>query len=268
MSQHVSRPVIGVSAYVEPVDRSVWVQQHSAVLPHRYVDHIERAGAIAVILPPRHDADDHMADAVLARLDGLVIAGGADVEAVHYDAEPHPTSQAPRADRDAWELALSRVSDERELPVLGICRGMQVMAVAAGAALVQHVPDVVGHEAHLPRPGEYSSHHATPVPGTRLAELLGTGTLAVPTYHHQAVEPDSLGDTAYQPSAWHEDGTLEAMEDPSAPFRLAVQWHPEAGEDTRLFDALVVAAREQAERGEWGARARGLGVDGAAAERG
>lgn len=258
MSQHASRPVIGVSAYVEPVDRSVWVQQHSAVLPYRYVDHIERAGAIAVILPPRHDADDDMADAVLARLDGLVIAGGADVEAVHYDAEPHPTSQAPRADRDAWELALSRMSDERDLPVLGICRGMQVMAVAAGAALVQHVPDVVGHEAHLPRPGEYSLHHATPVAGTLLAELLGTDPLEVPTYHHQAVHPESLEGTVYRPSAWHADGTLEAMEDPTAGFRIAVQWHPEAGDDGRLFEALVAAATG---RRASDARSSGAGMD-------
>jgi putative glutamine amidotransferase len=228
------------------------------VLPYRYVDHIERAGAIAVILPPRHDADDDMADAVLARLDGLVIAGGADVEAVHYDAEPHPTSQAPRADRDAWELALSRMSDERDLPVLGICRGMQVMAVAAGAALVQHVPDVVGHEAHLPRPGEYSSHHATPVAGTRLAELLGTDPLAVPTYHHQAVHPESLEGTVYRPSAWHADGTLEAMEDPTAGFRIAVQWHPEAGDDGRLFEALVAAATG---RRASDARSSGAGMD-------
>jgi len=242
MSENASRPVIGVSAYVEPVDRSVWVQQPSAVLPHRYVDHLERAGAIAVILPPRHDADDDMARAVLDRLDGLVIAGGADVESVHYDAEPHPTSQAPRADRDAWELALSRVSESLDLPVLGICRGMQVMAVAAGGDLVQHVPDVVGHDAHCPRPGEYATHHATPVEGTRLAGLLGTEELDVPTYHHQAVRPQSLEGTAYRPAAWHADGTLEAMEDPASGFRLAVQWHPEAGDDGRLFDALVAAA--------------------------
>lgn len=242
MRRHTSRPVIGVSAYVEPVDRSVWVQQHSAVLPHRYVDHLERAGAIAVILPPRHDADDEMADAVLARLDGLVIAGGADIEAVHYDAEPHPTSQPPRADRDAWELALARVSAQRDLPVLGICRGMQVMAVAAGATLEQHLPDLVGHDAHCPRPGEYTSHHVAPSAGTTLAVVLGTSPIDVPTYHHQAVRPESLEVTAYRPSAWHADGTLEAMEDPTSAFRLAVQWHPEAGEDGRLFEALVGAA--------------------------
>ena len=243
-----SKPVIGVSCYVEDVDRSVWVQQPSVVLPHRYVDHLERAGAIVVVLPPRHDADDVMADAVLSRLDGLVIAGGADVEASRYDATPHPTSQTPRPSRDSWELALARVSGERDLPLLGICRGMQIMAVAAGAALVQHLPDVVGHEAHCPRPGEYSSHHARPVAGTRLARILGTDELSVPTYHHQAVQQETLGTTAYQPAAWHADGTLEAMEDPAAAFRIAVQWHPEAGDDTRIFEALVAAARSQGGR--------------------
>ena len=272
MSVNASRPVIGVSAYVEDVDRSVWVQQHSVVLPHRYIDHLERAGAIAVVLPPRFDADDDMADAVLSRLDGLVIAGGADVEASRYDAPPHPTSQPPRPNRDSWELALARVSDERDLPLLGICRGMQVMAVAAGAGLLQHLPDVVGHEAHCPRPGEYSSHHATPVPGTRLAGMLGTAELSVPTYHHQAVQPETLGDTAYVPSAWHADGTLEAMEVAEARFRIAVQWHPEAGNDTRLFEALVAAAREAVPSpdGDAGAgpRARGLGTGGARPRRG
>lgn len=235
-------PVIGISCYVEDVDRSLWRAQRSAVLPHRYVDHLERAGAVAVVLPPRHDADDELATAVLDRLDGLVIAGGADVEAARYDADPHPTAQQPRPDRDEWELALARVSARRDLPVLGICRGMQVMAVEAGGVLDQHLPDVVGHESHSPSPGEYSSHHATPVEGTGLAALLGTEPLDVPTYHHQGVRPESLRHTAYRPAAWHEDGTLEAMEDPSSGFRLAVQWHPEAGDDPRLFDALVAAA--------------------------
>jgi len=235
-------PVIGVSCYVEDVDRSPWRRQRSAVLPHRYVEQLERAGAVAVVLPPRPDADDDLAAAVLGRLDGLVIAGGADVEAARYDHQPHPTSQAPRPDRDAWELALARVSAALDLPVLGVCRGMQVMAVEAGGVLDQHLPDVVGHDAHCPSPGEYTSHRATPVPGTRLAALLGTEPLDVPTYHHQAVRPQSLDATPYRPSAWHADGTLEGMEDPAAGFRLAVQWHPEAGADGRLFDALVAAA--------------------------
>jgi putative glutamine amidotransferase len=252
-------PVIGVSCYVEDVDRSPWRAQRSAVRPHRYVDQLERAGAVVVVLPPRPDADDALAAAVLSRVDGLVIAGGADVQADRYDAEPHPTSQTPRPDRDEWELALARVSAALDLPVLGVCRGMQVMAVEAGAVLDQHLPDVVGHDAHCPRPGEYTSHHATPVAGTRLAALLGTEALAVPTYHHQAVRPESLADTAYRPSAWHADGTLEAMEDPASDFRLAVQWHPEAGDDGRLFEALVAAA---AGRHASDARSPVVGIDG------
>ncbi len=236
------RPVIGVTCYVEDVDRHPWTAQRSVVLPHRYVDHLQRAGALAVVLPPRPDADDDLALAVLERLDGLVIAGGADVEAGRYGAPPHSTSQAPRPDRDAWELALARVSAAIDLPVLGVCRGMQVMAVEAGGVLDQHLPDVVGHDAHCPRPGEYTSHHATPVAGTRLADLLGSDPLDVPTYHHQAVLPASLEGTAYRLSAWHADGTLEGMEDPTSGFRLAVQWHPEAGDDGRLFEALVAAA--------------------------
>ncbi|HSF98689.1 MAG TPA: gamma-glutamyl-gamma-aminobutyrate hydrolase family protein [Ornithinibacter sp.] len=245
----VDRPVIGVSCYVEAVDRTPWSAQRSAVLPHGYVDHLERAGALVVVLPPRPDADDDLAATVLARLDGLVIAGGADVEAQRYAAPPHPTSQDHRPDRDAWELALARVSQERRMPVLGICRGMQVMAVAAGGLLEQHLPDAVGHEAHCPQPGTYSSHSVTPVEGSRLAAILGGEPLDVLTYHHQAVRPQSLEGTAYRASAWHADGTLEGMEDPASAFRVAVQWHPEAGDDPRLFDALVASARQRGVRG-------------------
>ena len=117
------------------------------------------------------------------------------------------------------------------------------MAVASGGRLEQHVPDRVGHESHNPKPGEYASHHATPVEGTRLAAILGTDPLQVPTYHHQAVEAETLEGSGWRASAWHADGTLEAMEDASTTFRVAVQWHPEAGDDQRLFDALVDAAR-------------------------
>ena len=235
----VDRPVIGVSCYVEDVDRAPWVAQRSAVLPHGYV----------VVLPPRPDADDDLAAAVLARLDGLVIAGGADVEAARYGAPPHITSQDPRPDRDAWELALARVSKVARMPVLGICRGMQVMAVAGGAALEQHLPDVVGNDEHCPAPGVYAHHLVTPVSGTRLAGILGDGPLDVPTYHHQAVRPSSLEGTGYRAAAWHDDGTLEAMEDPASLFRVAVQWHPEAGADPRLFDELVASARQGGDRG-------------------
>ncbi len=237
------RPVIGVSCYVERVDRAPWVGQWSAVLPHGYVEHIEGAGGLAVILPPRLDADDAMAREVLKRLDGVIIAGGADVEASRYAVRSHPTSQSPRPDRDSWELALTLVAIERDLPLLGICRGMQIMAVAAGGRLEQHIPERTGTDEHSPMLGAHARHPVTCVEGTGLGAILGTEELSVPTYHHQAVQPESLADTAYRLSAWHADGTLEGMEDPAGRFRLAVQWHPEAGEDPRLFDALIAACQ-------------------------
>ena len=230
-----TRPVIGVTSYVEAVTRSVWAGQRSTVLPHAYAAHIERAGGIAVILPPRLDADDALVEELLARLDGVIIAGGADVEPSRYAAVRDSRVQSPRPDRDTFELAVARVTARTRLPLLGICRGMQVMAVAAGGELEQHVPDRVGHEAHNPAPGVYASHHVAPVEGTRLASILGTDLLDVPTYHHQAVRTHP----GYDAAAWHEDGTLEAMEDAAYPFRLAVQWHPEAGKDGRLFDAFL-----------------------------
>lgn len=239
------RPVIGISCYVEEVDRIPWRAQRSAVLPQMYVEHVQAAGGIAVVLPPREDVDPEMARAVLARLDGLMIAGGADVESSRYAAQPHSTAQAPRRDRDAWEIALADAADDLDLPTLGICRGMQVLAVAAGGAIEQHLPDRVGHDAHLPTPGTYAAHPVSVVPGTTLASLLGEADLDVPTYHHQGVDAGSLDHTAYLISAWHADGTPEAMEKPESRFRLAVQWHPEAGPDGRLFDALVTAARER-----------------------
>lgn len=235
-------PVIGISSYLEPVDRSPWVAQRSAVLPHDYVRQVEQAGGLAVLLPPRLDAGERLAVEVLERVDGVIVSGGADVEASRYGAEPHPTSQSPRPDRDTWEIALVRAAIARDVPLLGICRGMQVMAVEAGGTLEQHVPDRVGNDEHSPAPGRYASHVVATVAGTQLAHLLGEQPLTVPTHHHQAVRSGSLSGTAYIPAAWHADGTLEAMEDPSGRFRLAVQWHPEVGEDPRLFEALIAVA--------------------------
>jgi len=237
-----SRPVIGISCYVESIDRPPWTGQPSAVLPRMYLEHVTRAGGIPVILPPGDPMDAEPADAlargVLARVDGLILAGGADVEASRYAALPHPTAQAPRPDRDAWELALARVSAELDLPTLGVCRGMQVMAVAAGGSLDQHLPESVGTDVHLPAPGVWTRHIVTAVAGTRVAGILGTEPIDGPTYHHQGVATCP----GYLPAAWAPDGVLEAMEDPRGCFRLAVQWHPEAGEDGRLFEALIAAA--------------------------
>jgi len=235
------RPVIGITAYVERASWGRWVDVPGALVPHRYVGRVEDAGGIAVVVPPRPDADDGVAQELLARLDGVILAGGVDVAPELYADERHASVQASRPDRDTTELALARATAALDVPLLGICRGMQVMAVAAGGVLEQHLPDRVGHDLHSPAPATYGNHHVSTVPGTRLADILGAAA-DVPSYHHQSV----LTHPGYEPSAWAEDGTLEGMEDPSAAFRVAVQWHPEVGTDTRLFRALVEAARTYA----------------------
>jgi putative glutamine amidotransferase len=236
MDANSSRPIIGITCYVEEVVRGVWESMPHALLPYNYVTKIERAGGIAVLIPPRADADAEMARAVVSRLDGLMLAGGADVEPQRYAAQPHPSVQQARPDRDAFELALAEVTRRWDTPVLGICRGMQVMAVAAGGALVQHLPDLVGHDEHSPAPGVYGSHSVRTVDGTTVSAVLGQ-QVDIPSYHHQSVSSHP----GYLSAAWAEDGTLEAMEHPESRFRLAVQWHPEAGEDDRLFSAFVRA---------------------------
>jgi putative glutamine amidotransferase len=236
MTSH-RRPVIGISCYVELATRGSWVDVPSALLPYAYVEKVERAGGVALLIPPRPDADDAMAAEILERLDGLVIAGGADVEPRRYGARRHPFVQAPRPDRDSLELALARASRPSGTPLLGICRGMQVMAVAEGGTLVQHLPDVLGNDSHAPVVAGYGRHEVHLVPGTRIAEILGAD-LDVPTHHHQAVATFA----GLEPAAWAADRTLEALEDRSGSFRLGVQWHPEVSDDPRLFEALVAAA--------------------------
>ncbi|GGP59694.1 gamma-glutamyl-gamma-aminobutyrate hydrolase family protein [Streptomyces griseoincarnatus] len=223
------RPLIGISTYAESGVRwGVW-QLDAALLPAGYPRLVQRAGGLAAMLPP--DAPEHAAAAV-ARLDGLVIAGGPDVEPVHYGAEPEPRTGPPARARDAWELALIRAALERGVPLLGICRGMQLLNVALGGTLVQHI------DGHAEVPGVFGRHPVKPVPGTRYAEAVPEET-SVPTYHHQAA--DRLG-TGLIPSAYAEDGTVEAVERPDGPWVVGVQWHPEMGEDERVVRALITAA--------------------------
>jgi putative glutamine amidotransferase len=226
------RPLIGISTYREQARWGVW-DQPADLLPVGYARSIERAGGVPVLLPP---SDPGGATSVMARLDGLVVAGGADVDPSRYDATPHARTTAWREDRDAWELALLAAAPAA-LPVLGICRGMQVMAVHAGGTLDQHLPELVGGDAHSPRPGTFGDVDVDVLPGTRLARAIGDKG-RVRCHHHQAVR----GHPGFVPSARAADGTLEAMEDPSHPFRLAVQWHPETTDDAGLFRALVAAA--------------------------
>lgn len=233
------RPVIAITAYVGPASWSAWRDKPAAVVPHAYVRHVAAAGGTAVLLPPLPDGstEDDARD-VLSRVDGLIIAGGVDVGSARYGREPHALTQLPRPDRDESELLLARVTGEEGVPLLGVCRGMQVMAVAAGGILEQHLPDRLGTTYHAPGRGYYGSHPVSIAAGSRLHEMLGD-RVTVATYHHQGVA-DTPG---YRSCAWADDGVLEAFEDPGAPFRIGVQWHPEAGDDPRLFEYLVEAAR-------------------------
>ncbi|MER6632020.1 gamma-glutamyl-gamma-aminobutyrate hydrolase family protein [Streptomyces sp. NPDC000987] len=224
------RPLIGVSTYLETGARwGVW-ELEAALLPAGYPRLVQRAGGLAAMLPP--DAPEHAAAAV-ARLDGLVIAGGPDVEPVRYGAEPDPRTGPPSRARDAWELALIEAALAARLPLLGICRGMQLLNVALGGTLVQHL------DGHAEVVGVFGTHPVKPVPGTLYAAAVPEET-SVPSYHHQCV--DRLG-AGLVPSAYAADGTVEALELPTADgWVLGVQWHPEMGEDPRVMRALVEAA--------------------------
>jgi len=233
----VAVPLIGISTYLEPSVRwGVW-DLPAAVLPAGYHRLVQRAGGTAALLPPD---DPDRAAAVVGRLDGLVIAGGPDVEPARYGAEPHPRTGPAHRERDAWELALIEAALAAGTPLLGICRGMQLLNVALGGTLTQHLPDTVGHDGHTGTPGVFGRHLVTPVAGTRLGALLAEAT-AVPAYHHQALDRLGRGLLA---CAYAEDGTPEAVEPEAGDgFVMAVQWHPEAGDDLRIMTALVAAAR-------------------------
>ncbi|MGW0760237.1 gamma-glutamyl-gamma-aminobutyrate hydrolase family protein [Streptomyces sp. NPDC002814] len=223
------RPLIGISTYLEAGARwGVW-ELEAALLPAGYPRLVQAAGGLAVMLPPDEPS---LAAAAVARLDGLVIAGGPDVEPVRYGAERDALTGPPARARDAWELALIEAALEASVPLLGICRGMQLLNVALGGTLVQHL------DGHAEVVGVFGRHSVKPVPGTLYADVVPEET-AVPTYHHQAV--DRLG-AGLVVSAHAGDGTVEAVELPSGGWVLGVQWHPEMGEDLRVMQALVRAA--------------------------
>jgi len=228
-------PIIGITSSVEQVRWGVW-DTMATLLPHRYVDAITRAGGRPIVLPPSVEAVERTLDA----LEGLLLSGGADISPDRYGEAPHPQTTGIRPDRDAAELALFAGAMARGLPVLGVCRGMQLMVVACGGRLHQHLPDAVGHDGHRPAPGRYGDHLVTTAAGSRLRKLLGE-RVDVRSYHHQGIA--ETGDRLI-PTAWAEDGTVEAVEQPDRRFALGVLWHPEAGEDLRLFLALVAAAIE------------------------
>jgi putative glutamine amidotransferase len=235
MSPRSERPVVGISTYREKAAWGVW-DTLADVLHAQYADAVLAAGGVPVLLPPAAATDD-VARSVVARIDALVVSGGADVDPGRYGAEPHRRSSGWREDRDAWETALLRTADESGLPTLGVCRGMQLMAVAAGGSLHQHTPDLVGHEEHSPGGASFGSTGVRTAEGSRLRAVVGE-LVDVGCHHHQSVETHP----GFEPVAWAVDGSLEAMERPGPRFCVGVQWHPEVGTDHTLFAALVAAA--------------------------
>jgi len=231
----MSRPVIGITTYVTPAKWSYW-DVEAALVPATYVQSIERAGGRPVLVPPSEEAVEETLDA----LNGILFSGGSDLDPELYDQEPHDETFGVHPERDRAELHLLEAALARDMPVLAVCRGSQVLNVARGGDLVQHLPDVVGDEKHKHTPGTFADHDVTLKDGTRLATLLGDRA-PVKSHHHQGFGRIGEG---LRIAAHAEDGTIEAVEDPDRRFALGVLWHPEAGEDLRLFEELVRQAED------------------------
>ncbi|MGH3595759.1 MAG: gamma-glutamyl-gamma-aminobutyrate hydrolase family protein [Mycobacterium sp.] len=234
-------PVIGMTTYLDQAQTGIW-DVRASFLPAAYFQGVTAAGGVALLLPPQ-PVDADIAERVLEGLDGLVITGGKDVDPAAYGQTPHQATDEPGGQRDAWEFTLLGAALKRQLPVLGICRGAQVLNVALGGTLHQHLPDVIGHGGHRAGKAVFTTLPVRTVPGTRLATLVGASVDAQ-CYHHQGIA--ELGEGLIV-SAWDADGVVEALELPGDGFVLAVQWHPEESlDDLRLFAAIVAAARSYA----------------------
>lgn len=229
-----SRPVIGITTYLTTARWSYW-ELPAALIPASYVRSVARAGGVPLLVPPSSsDGFEEILDA----LDGLVFSGGSDLDPELYGEDAHPETTGVIRERDDFELALMKAALDRDLPVLAICRGSQVLNVALGGGIEQHVPDRVGNDAHKEIPGVFAEHDVDVTAGTRLASIVGART-NVKSHHHQSFT--GLG-SQLQVTAHAEDGTPEGLEDPTRRFTLGVLWHPEEGEDLALFEALVAEA--------------------------
>jgi gamma-glutamyl-gamma-aminobutyrate hydrolase PuuD len=238
------KPLIALTTYRERAAWGVW-NEPADLLPASYADEVTEAGGIPVLVPPAVPDAREAAEAVLDGVHGVVLAGGADVDPARYGAHRNPHTGPARENRDAWELDLARAALERDVPLFAICRGMQVLNVALGGSLVQHLPDAVGHDEHCPTVGVHGRHEVRTEPQTRLHAILGDNAL-VATYHHQAVA--RLG-SGLRPTAWAGDDTVEAVERDGR-WILGVQWHPEVHDGAALFASFVGACVEfRASRG-------------------
>ena len=232
------RPIVGITSYAEEARWGVW-ELPAALIPLSYVRAVENAGGRPLLVPPSAEGVEETIDV----LDGLILSGGADLDPDSYGAETHPETNGTRPERDSAELALLEGALARDLPVLAVCRGSQILNIALGGDLVQHLPEVVGHEGHKHTPGVFADHDVDVLPGTKLHEVIGEHA-PVKSHHHQGY--GRLGD-GLREAARADDGTVEAIEDPARRFALGVLWHPEEGEDGALFQALVAEAKRYRE---------------------
>jgi putative glutamine amidotransferase len=230
----VARPLVGITTYVEEASWGHWTLD-AALIPYDYVRSLERAGARVLLVPPSAEGVEETLDA----LDALLLSGGNDLDPQSYGAHAHAETNGTRPERDRGELALLEGALARDMPVLAVCRGFQVLNVARGGDLVQHLPDVVGSEQHREVKGTFSDHGVKIDDASRLGSVLGDRA-PVKSHHHQGVGRVGEG---LREVAWADDGTIEGLEDPERRFAVGVLWHPEAGEDLKLFEALVAEAR-------------------------
>jgi putative glutamine amidotransferase len=233
------RPVIGICAAIESAAWGAWQDVEVNISQRTYSVGVAEAGALPLILPT-DEASAESPDQILDLLDGLLLAGGSDVDPATYGAEPDPRTQSPRPDRDAFEIALARAALERELPVLGVCRGMQLLNVACGGTLDQHLGDA---DLHLHTPGQFSDHEVRLEPGSLAARAVGAETASVRSHHHQGI--GRLGEGLVE-SGWAEPGaTVEAIEMPGRRWALGILWHTEEERRSQVLAALTAAARSK-----------------------
>jgi putative glutamine amidotransferase len=235
----MSRPLIGVCAAVENAHFGVWKDEPTVLMPLSYSRAIHGAGGMVAMLPPDRLATEDP-DQILDRIDALLLGGGADIDPESHGAEAHPETVGTNPDRDLFEIALARRAMERGVPLLGICRGMQILNVACGGTLDQHLPDRLGHERHRPVPGSWAEHDVRIEPGSLAARLAGTEHLTVKSHHHQGVDavPDALTSSAWAT----DDENVEAVESSDGRFALGVLWHPEEDPNDRVIPSLIERA--------------------------
>jgi putative glutamine amidotransferase len=238
----VATPNIGVTCNLEVVKYGIWTEP-AAMVPLTYVRAIARAGGRPLLIAPT-PADLEDPAELLDMLDGVLVTGGADLDPATYDEEPHEQTDAAPRDRDDFELLLVRAAAERDLPCLGICRGMQVVNVAYGGALEQHLPDRLADDIHRGDGAAFADHHVDVDPESLAAIAAGATHVAVKSYHHQGVA--RIGDGLTPTARAATDGTVEAVEDATRRFMLGVLWHPEEDEADRLIGAFVRECREAA----------------------